>query len=141
MSTGVVVRNAGSHRILEALCARERSSKELKNIAGAINSILRFEGEYMNRLVNNGLVEQVGAGWWRITPDGLQKLTELGPSTVDSSSLNVAGPRENSWKEQPPYEPKAELYTYVRRGSEDALRLPSRIGNKLHYRDGRVEEI
>lgn len=28
-----------------------------------------------------------------------------------------------------------------RAGSLDALKLPSRMGNRLHYRDGRVEAI
>lgn len=28
-----------------------------------------------------------------------------------------------------------------RAGSQDALHLPSRMGNRLHYRDGRIENI
>lgn len=40
---------------------------------------------------------------------------------------------------------KSDKYTPVwqpmRPGSEDALKVPSRMGNVLHYRDGRVEAI
>ncbi|MDV7399524.1 hypothetical protein RZS08_49380, partial [Arthrospira platensis SPKY1] len=56
VSTGSIVRNAGSHRILYALLHDERTSKELKNVVGAINSVARFDGEYMARLTKSGLV-------------------------------------------------------------------------------------
>lgn len=34
-----------------------------------------------------------------------------------------------------------KLPTVMRAGSEDGLALPSRMGDKLHYRDGRVEPV
>lgn len=34
-----------------------------------------------------------------------------------------------------------EMIAAVRPGSQDALELPSKIGNKMHYRDGRVEVV
>lgn len=35
----------------------------------------------------------------------------------------------------------AELHTYARPGAADALALPSRMNNRLHYRDGRVTDM
>lgn len=29
----------------------------------------------------------------------------------------------------------------VRPGADDALKVPTRMGNRLHYRDGRVKEL
>lgn len=55
-------------------------------------------------------------------------------------------------KTQPQYTPNifkrdtyqpgdGEVIAAVRPGSQDALALPSKIGNKMHYRDGRVEVV
>ena len=35
----------------------------------------------------------------------------------------------------------AELVAATRAGAEDALAYPSRIGNYLHYRDGRITHV
>jgi hypothetical protein len=138
MSIGKVVRNAGSHRILYALSMGSKGSKELKLIVGAINSINRFDGEYMSRLVTSGYVRRVPQGWV-ITRLGVTKLKELGP---------VAGfkpePKgiEKSKMTLPSYVPERDNRTLpIRPGSEDFLRYPSRIGMWLCYRDGRRERI
>lgn len=34
-----------------------------------------------------------------------------------------------------------ELRTHIRPGAEDALALPSRMSDRLHYRDGRVTDL
>ena len=48
-----------------------------------------------------------------------------------------AAPREHTnMSERGVYTPS---WTSVRRGADDALALPSRIGQRRHYRDGRVE--
>jgi hypothetical protein len=39
------------------------------------------------------------------------------------------------------YDPTDDLCASKRHGANDALRLPSRIGNKLFYRDGMVAYI
>lgn len=137
MSQGNVVRNAGSHRILYALSFGVKESKELKLVVGAINSIARFEGEYLHRLVGSGYVRKVFRGW-ALTERGKTKLDELGP---------VAGlkPKSKSFKKTPMlhsvYDPTTERRSPVRDGSEDFLNCPSRMGNRLYYRDGRVEEV
>jgi hypothetical protein len=136
MSFGKVVRNAGSHRIIYALAFGVKTSKELKLVVGAINSISRFDGEYMSRLVAAGYVRKVFKGW-SLTTQGTEKLNELGPVP----GLN---PQSKSFRDSvmkaPHYEP-ADYQAPARPGSEDFLELPSRIGNKLYYRDGTVKEI
>ena len=138
MSTGAIVKNAGSHRILYALSKKPMKSKDLKNIVGAINGVARFEGEYMFRLMLNGFVEKFGEDQWCLTALGKTKVRELGPA---GETLNKASREGMGWKDRPDYDPKTDLYTYIRSGSDDALKLPSRIGDKLFYRDGTVKEI
>lgn len=136
MSTGSIVRNAGSHRILFALTEGFRTSKELKNIVGAINSISRFDGEYMARLIDSGLVERVG-DLWRLTDAGSDRIAVLGPPEGYCKKKERGLP---NYLEREVYDPKGDQPTY-RPGALDHLKYPSRIGNKLFYRDGRVEEI
>jgi len=136
MSAGKVVRNAGSHRILYALSFGVKTSKELKLVVGAINSISRFDGEYMLRLVGGGYVRKVHKGW-ALTKSGESKLEELGP-------VHGLNPQSRSYRatimKAPEYVPGRDNHrTPVRPGSEDFLRYPSRMGDTLHYRDGRTE--
>lgn len=138
MSIGKVVRNAGSHRIIYALSFGIKTSKELKLIVGAINSISRFDGEYMSRLVSSGYVRKQTNGWV-LTRGGKEKLEELGPATginphtKDTRITSMTAPVYNPAR----HNPKRP----VRPGSEDFLQYPSRIGDRLVYRDGRVERI
>jgi hypothetical protein len=40
------------------------------------------------------------------------------------------------------YEPEADMLAPpARHGAVDALQVPSRMGNRLHYRDGRVVDL
>lgn len=136
MSIGKVVRNAGSHRILYALSFGVKTSKELKLVVGAINSISRFDGEYMSRLVGSGYVRKVFKGW-AITSAGQDKLEELGP-------VHGLNPESRSFKDTimkaPTYNPNTRP-SPLRPGSEDFLKYPSRVGKWLHFRDGTVKEI
>lgn len=136
MSIGKVVRNAGSHRILYALSFGVKTSKELKLVVGAINSINRFDGEYMQRLVGSGYVRKAFNGW-AITSAGQGKLEELGP-------VHGLNPESRSFKDTvmkaPVYSPNTKTAP-LRPGAEDFLKYPSRIGKRLLYRDGTVEEI
>ena len=131
MITDKIVKGAGSHRILMALRERPRPSRELKRLVGAINSISRFDGEYMERLESNGYVIS-DDGSWVITVKGHQKCVALG----DPEKPNRALPRvvvfEAAAASRPPL---------LRPGSLDFMAFPSRRGNYLYYRDGRIERI
>lgn len=138
MSNGKVVRNAGSHRILYALSIGNCTSKDLKNVVGAINSVARFEGEYMKRLLDNGYVKSAGS-FWKLTELGQQKLDELGPAGEKRMTPSTATPRTLPERAREPY--VATRGTPMRPGSEEFLSMPSRIGNTLYYRDGRKETV
>lgn len=135
MITDKIIRGAGSHRILLALIERSRTSKELRRLVGAVNSTKKFEGEYMARLEANGYVFAV-EGRWSITVKGTQKCESLGLPKLGG----VAGPRvliesrtlpTSIWERAPAPRP----------GSLDFLEFPSRRGNRLYYRDGRIEIV
>lgn len=136
MNTGKVLRFAGSHRILYALSAEPKTSKELKVIAGAIYSIAKFDGEYMMRLYDYGYVRK-NISQWCLTSKGRAKLDELGP--VPGMSLHKY--QHQSVVERPIYNPSHYKAPPMRPGSEDFLAWPSRIGNRLFYRDGTVRTI
>jgi hypothetical protein len=134
MSFGTIVKNAGSHRILHALYSGPKDSKYLKHIVGAINSIARFDGEYMHRLEVHGLVRKKN-GLWFLTEEGRVKAHELGPT--GAPRVNVV--KHNNWKAGT-YRP-SDYQRPMRPGSEDFLALPSRMGDRLFYRDGTQKDI
>lgn len=138
MNTGKVVANAGSHRIMYALANGPMHSKELKVIAGAINSVSRFDGEYMARLESNGFVRRHG-DLWALTKRGHEKLEELGPARGMRLKRQYA---YQAVLERPDFDPEKHIErTVPRPGSLAFLECPSRIGNTLYYRDGRREKI
>ena len=140
MNTGKVVANAGSHRILYALSFGACTSKELKNIVGAINSVARFDGEYMARLISNGYARRDGE-YWSITKSGHEKLDQLGPAKGLRLRSSIATQRMSGFKSGEVYDPSKYPPPPRRPGAEAFLEYPSRMGNKLYYRDGRIKNI
>ena len=140
MNTGKVVANAGSHRILYALSYGAHTSKELKNIVGAINSVSRFDGEYMARLISNGFVARDN-DYWHLTKPGREKLDQLGPARGLRLRGSMATKRISGFTSAEIYDPAKYPSTPRRPGAEDFLEAPSRMGDKLYYRDGRIENL
>lgn len=136
MNTGKIVRNAGSHRILHALSFGMKSGRELKQVVGSINSVARFEGEYMARLMAGGYVRKVLKGW-TITRRGEEMLVDLG----ELSGMPRKKPNEATVMNGTTYIPDEHNRTPLRPGAEDFLKWPSRMGKRLFYRDGTVKEI
>lgn len=131
MVTDKVIRGRGTHRILLALSGAPRSPGELRRLVGAVNSTMKFEAGYMERLEVNGFAFKVD-GLWQISLKGRQKLESMGlPETV-----GVAAPRVRVFV--PAAQDRAPV---LRPGSMDFEDWPSRRGRFLYYRDGRVEEI
>lgn len=136
--TEKVIKGAGSHRILLALAERDRSSKDMRKMLGAVNGAARFEAEYMGRLEAGGYVYRNG-DLWSITVKGRQKCEELGDMAPKVDLRNVATSRI-------PIE-HVELRSILtfpmtlRDGALDFQKYPSRRGDRLYYRDGRVEKV
>lgn len=133
MVTDKILKGAGSHRILLTLVEGERTSRELKKMVNAVNGTARFELEYMGRLEVNGFVMKSGM-LWSITVKGRHKCEELG----DIKPKNIAGPRTYVGPSQ---EYRVEKPPPLRPGSFDFREFPSRRGNCLYYKDGRVEIV
>lgn len=67
-----------------------------------------------------------------------ERITDANPHGVAADPsmvpLMISGGNRNSLSGTGDLRPRA-----LRPGSEQALAIPSRMGNRLHYRDGRVE--
>lgn len=134
MNVGNVVKNAGSHRILYSLSFGPRSSTELKKAVGAINSIARFDGEYMHRLVENGYAIKHEKNLWVLTAKGSLKIRELGP---------IEGMIPRATKSLPfftdrPYVATELTTPSLRPGANTHKNWPSRMGKALYYMNGTV---
>ena len=136
MTTGRVVANAGTHRLLEALASGPKLISELKRVVGAVNGNNRFESEYMERMRSNGYACKKGYRW-HITKAGMRMLERLGPTMLPK--VSVAQPRTPlSFSGFTPIYDRPQP---ARAGSLDFKQLPSRVGNKLYYPDGRVVDL
>lgn len=62
---------------------------------------------------------------------------------ADAPLPTVAAPLHHTTSSQRDhYEPEADMLAPpARRGANDALQVPSRMGNRLYYRDGRVVDL
>lgn len=90
-----------------------------------------------------GLVTSDRTDRWGITNNGLSVLVEIGhpPSDRTSASPRTASAKMSELYRRPTYDGKELGPTVVRSGAYEAELLPSRMGDKLFYRDGRVEAL
>lgn len=73
---------------------------------------------------------------------------ELTRPASDFTRMRKAATVKRTWADMPisnasstrPYD-GAELRAHVRPGAMDAMALPSRVHDRLHYRDGRVTDM
>jgi hypothetical protein len=75
----------------------------------------------------------------QVLPHGRRGLHAVGPAQLHSQRLVPSAPALQAAQEQrcDVYD-GAELRAATRPGAEDHRQWPSRIGNELHYLDGRV---
>jgi len=120
------------HQGLENISRKPMTEQEWRTRTKSI-SLERFNMYVISPLTKDGFVVNRD-GFWRITNEGEARLTDLGAvkvrraataptqhhtmgTTYDGSELKIKPARENA---------------------EDFLRYPSRINNRLFYRDGTV---
>lgn len=100
----------------------------------------RFMADVLTPMQHAGLARSVeddqGSCWWA-TYTGLQMVHCMHPSAEPFADPRVARPRE-VMSTQPM--PRGE-FRIPRAGAYDYEQCPSRYGNELHYRDGRVEYL
>ena len=98
-------------------------------------SIERFFMYVINPLKKDGFVVNRD-GRWRITNDGESRLLWLGPY-VDSP--HPGKPTQKTPIQFEPYDGSELKKKFDREGAGDFLNFPSRVNNRLYFKDGRVE--
>ena len=96
-------------------------------------SIEKFQEEVVNFLSNGGFIKRHNERFY-ITERGDNILIEYGaPHKVAKGTIHyIPGPNYDG----------LELSISVQRpGADDHMKYPSRRGNRLYYRDGRVEDV
>ena len=126
-----VVKNFGTHKILAALYATNCTTKQLKSVVGAINSVKKFEDEYMARMLRNEFVVR-NEDVWVITQAGIAKYIELGPA-VGMQSFAKKRIRRTSWETGRVYMASDIHFAPRRPGSMDFMYLPSLMGGQYVY--------
>lgn len=126
-------RNSLIHQALESLDRLPRSPDQLRTNLANI-SIARFNEQVTEPLLRDGLARSEG-GVMVLTALGREKISELGmtktklPNSHKAALVNV------------PYDGAELKKKPVRQGAEQHEHFPSRTGNRLAYRDGRVEVL
>lgn len=126
-------RNSLIHQALEMLDRLPRTAEQLRTSIANI-SITRFNEAVTEPLLRDGMARNEN-GLVYLTPLGREKLSALGmtktklPASHKAQLMHV--PYDGAELKRHPY----------RIGSDQHKSYPSRVGNKLHYRDGRIEEL
>lgn len=84
-----------------------------------------------------GRIKRTSGDVWHLTPAGREQAVELGGETCEVDQSTVAQRRTIPYSSEPP---PRDTYRCPRPDAYDYRRCPSRMGNTLVHRDGRVEE-
>jgi len=134
--------NSANHKLLAILagCAEEMTVAELRRAVGTTTTAARIR-EVLQSMGEQRVVRKVGADSWCITDIGLNANLVYGPPA--KGTICVRSPKEKLQEVfiRATYKGSELGDNCVRPGAYDALKLPSRFGNKLHYRDGSVADV
>jgi len=119
------------HRGLERIARCPMTEQEWRTQTENI-SIQRFFQYVIDPLKRDKFV-QSRDGFWHVTPAGEERLRDLGAT----KKIRVRNHKEDLVKTTYGGEELRDMVT--RPGAQDFLSYPSRVFNRLHYRDGRVE--
>jgi hypothetical protein len=129
------------HRIIAALSKHDMGAMEIKAVIKATLPSHDFRAE-LKRLSREKLVLDTGNDTWSITPAGLNASVLLGAVPVIAKrSRKAMSERVCNANSAEDYVPTELGFTCPRQGAYDAFLLPSRMGNTLHYPNGRVVEV
>jgi hypothetical protein len=126
-------KNSKIHQALDCLYRLPMGPSELKRAINFSDSTSRFDASIIVPLINEKFVVRKDMKYF-ITPLGQDKLMDLGQikQRIPNSSKIVGSGTYDG----------AELRKSVERpGADDHLKYPSRMNDRLHYRDGRVEYV
>jgi hypothetical protein len=121
-------------KIHQALCKLEMGGLDVSTLRKAIDfkeSSSIFDRAIIQPLSNDGMISRMDMTYY-ITPDGVSRLDNMGRFVKS----RLARKEKMEWttyvyKESPSVRPHAD----------DHFQYASRRGNKLYFRDGRVEDV
>lgn len=125
------------HQALSRLSRQPLGESSLRKEIASI-SIARFHDTVIQPLISDGLVVN-NSGILNITEKGERKMEELGPIKEKLPPQHASARRINIIAGT--YDGKELMPQQNRPNGNDHLLLPSRSGNRLNYRDGRVEML
>lgn len=126
-------KNSKIHQALDCLYRLPMNGMEIKKTINFSDSMSKFEASIIVPLINERFAVRKDMKYF-LTPAGQDKLMELGQikQRIPNSSKVVGSGTYDG----------AELRKNVERpGADDHLEYPSRRGNNLYFRDGRVEAV
>jgi hypothetical protein len=127
------IRNSMLHRALDVLSHSPLNELDLKRSIGFSASMPRFNQHIMIPLTNNSMVKRRETVY-HITPAGEETLQTLGRIKIRMNSTTKFVPTGS-------YDGHELKVAAVRPGADNHMQLPSRVGDTLFYRDGRVEAL
>ena len=128
-----IIRGSKLHQAVVRMASGPSSLAELKKDIGYNQPMEMFHLEIVNVLTNGGYVTRRNQQYF-ITPKGAEAADYLG--RVKRHIPKISHKNENE-----PYTGKEIRRSIERPGADDHFRWPSRRGDRLFYRDGRVENI
>lgn len=131
--TWVVRKNSMAHKALQTMRLGPKSLTEIKLEIGFSQSLQKFHSEVMNVLSNGGFIKRRDERFY-ITERGDTTLIDYGaPRKAHRGVIHhIPGPN---------YDGLELTISVQRQGADDHMQYPSRRGNKLFYRDGRVQDV
>lgn len=131
--TWVITKNSMAHKALFCMRLAPKNLTEIKTLIDYKQSTEKFTGTVMNILTNGGFVRRRDERFY-ITERGENTLIEYGaPRIVVRGTIHhIPGPS---------YDGLEILITIQRPGADDHMKYPSRRGEKLYFRDGRVQDV
>ena len=126
-------RGSKIHRALAHIGILPRDPLELVKMISFAESSSRFQKQIIEPLKNDGFAKWE-SGKLAITDKGKEKLLEMG-------QVKIRLPGIDSKPKHIPLNLRDYLSPIFRRGADDHEQYPSRVGDSLRYRDGRVVHL
>ena len=127
-------RNSAIHRTLEHIVLAPMTVLSLRPMITS-ESMSRFVQSCIDPLMNDGYIVKDGL-ILTATEKGKEKYNEMGPIKRRLPHMAV-----KNWMTAPSYNGEELRNKPVRPGCNDFLSVPSLMGGKRFYRDGRVEQV
>jgi hypothetical protein len=123
------------HKVIAYLSKKDATPFDIRRDMGLIHSI-RDLRKVLLEMQRSKLVLSVGDDLWSITTDGLHMSVMYGGVPEPTRRKRGTG-KQSEVLTREPYKPNELGFTCHRPGAYDAFLLPSRMGNRLVYPNGR----